>query len=53
MGLFDRLFRRARKPPSSDELRRRLFDAVAAHDEGELTALCDAHEAAVLASFPS
>ena len=53
MGFFDRLFRRSSgKPLASDELRRRLFDAVAAGDEAALAALCAAHEEAVLAGFP-
>jgi hypothetical protein len=51
MGLFDR-FRPRAQPPAPDELRRLLFDAVAAGDQALLAKLCAEHEEAVLAAFP-
>ena len=52
MGFFDR-FRSRAQPPTSDELRQQLFDAVAAGDQALLAKLCADHEAAVLAAFPA
>jgi tetratricopeptide (TPR) repeat protein len=53
MGLFDSLFRRSRAAATPEEVRARLFDAVAADDAPALARLCAAHEALVLASFPT
>jgi tetratricopeptide (TPR) repeat protein len=52
MGVFDFLFRRARRSPlTAEQLRDRLFNAAAAHDAAALAELCSSHEDAVLASF--
>jgi hypothetical protein len=39
---------RAETSPSPDEVRRLLFDAVAAHDEARLDSLCREHKALIL-----
>jgi tetratricopeptide (TPR) repeat protein len=51
MGIFDR-FRSRAQPPTSEQLRQQLFDAVAEHNDALLASLCAEHEAAVLAAFP-
>lgn len=37
------------EPPSPDQLRRQLFDAVACGDEGRLESLCEEHQDLILA----
>jgi tetratricopeptide (TPR) repeat protein len=61
MGLFDFLFRRRREgggapapagdPPGPDDLRRQVFDAVAAGDAGALERLCRRHREAIRQHF--
>ena len=51
MGIFDR-FRSRAQPPSSEQLRQQLFDAVAERNDALLAKLCAEHEDAVLAAFP-
>jgi tetratricopeptide (TPR) repeat protein len=51
MGLFDRLFGSRGEPTAPDDLRRALFDAVAAGNQARLKALCETHEAVIAASF--
>src|SRR5512132_26936 len=52
MGLFDSLFG-AKKPLSPEQIRKLLFDAVAAGDAEALAKGCEAHEAMVLEHFPT
>lgn len=53
MGFFDRIFRKRQDDPRGpDDLRARLFDAVAASDDRRLTDLCRAEQDAVRVEFP-
>jgi hypothetical protein len=52
MGIFDR-FRSRAQPPTPEQLRQQLFDAVAEHNDARLAKLCAEHEDAVLAAFPA
>jgi tetratricopeptide (TPR) repeat protein len=51
MGVFDFLFRRSPSNVTPEQLRERLFEAVAAGDDERVAELCAAHEETVLTSF--
>src|SRR4051812_13556344 len=51
MGIFDWLRRERPEALTPDQLRGKLFDAVAAHDDRELAELCERHAAVVVRYF--